>query len=233
MLELNEVYLMDCMEGMRQIPDESIDLILTDPPYGIDFLSNRTENHKKIANDDFETWKKNLPLWIDEFARVLTLSGCCCCCCCGGGKTPVTAIFTMEFVKRLNLIQTVIWDKKTIGLGWKYRPSYETIIVGSKTKTDYNWFTNRKTISNIVRIGNVIPQKGEHPTAKPIELMKHFIELHTEPGMVVLDPFMGHGTTAVAAIDLNRKYIGFEIDPDYYAAMQDRIYHFTRQTTLI
>ncbi len=79
MLELNKVYNMDCLEGMRQIPDESIDLILTDPPYGISFLSNRTDHQKEIIGDKFEDFSQQFPLWLSEFRRILKPLGCCCC----------------------------------------------------------------------------------------------------------------------------------------------------------
>lgn len=212
----------DCLEIMKQIPDNSIDLVLTDPPYGIDFLSNRTDNHRKIENDKYEDFSVLYPKWLSEFKRVLTDTGCCCCG--GGGKTPVSQEFTLEAIKQgFYLIQTVIWDKGTIGLGWHYRPSYETIVVLSKSKDKYNWFTDRKDISNIVRIGNIIPQKGDHPTPKPLALMMHFLLLHSKKNDLVLDCFMGSGTTGVACEKLKRKFIGIEIDEKYYKIAQDRI----------
>lgn len=191
---INKIHLGDCMDFLKRIPDNSIDLVLTDPPYGIDYLSNRTKNHRKIENDKYVDFSKLYPKWIEQFKRVLTDTGCCCCCCCccGGGKTPVSQEFTLEAIKQgFKLIQTVIWDKCTIGLGWRYRPSYETVIVLSKSKDKYNWFSERKDVSNIVRINNVIPRKGDHPTPKPIGLMQFFLKLHSKENDVVLDPFSG------------------------------------------
>lgn len=75
--------------------------------------------------------------------------------------------------------------------------------------------------------------KHGHPSQKPILLLKRIIQTATNKTGKVLDPFMGVGSTAIAAIDLNRDYMGFEIDADYYKAMQDRIYHFTRQEKLL
>ena len=77
------IYNADCMEIMQTLPNESIDAIITDPPYGISFLSPRTDNHKKIANDGLEEFKYALPLWLKEFHRLLTPTGVACCCCCG------------------------------------------------------------------------------------------------------------------------------------------------------
>jgi len=223
----------DCVPIMRGLPAESVDAIVSDPPYGIDFLSSHTDNHDKIANDSFEDFTAALPVWLDEFHRLLTPTGVACCCCGGGGKTPVSAIFTMELEKHgFKLIQTLIWDKKTIGLGWRYRPSYETILVFSKTQDDYNWFTERKDISNIRRYNNIIPQKEDHPTPKPVGLMRDLIELHTQEGMLVLDPFMGGGTTPVAAAMENRRCIGIELVPKYFEIAKRRVWDEVSQLNL-
>jgi len=222
-LEINKVYNIDCIEGMKMLPDNSVDMIFTDPPYGIDYLSNRTDNHDRIRNDGLTEFKENLPLWLAEMKRVIKPNGVCCCCCCCGGKTPVNAIFTIEFIKYFNLIQTIVWDKKTIGLGWKYRPSYETVIIGSLDIENYIWNTERKDISNIVRFNNWIPQEGEHPTQKPYNLIRYFIGLHSFINEIILDPFMGGGSTAVAALKENRNFIGFEIEPKYCEIANKRI----------
>lgn len=214
-MEINKIYQEDCLQTMSRISDNSIDLILTDMPYGINYLSGWTNNHKKIKNDSFNDWLKLLPEWLKEFKRILTETGCCCCCC-GGGKTPVSQIFTLELIKYFNLIQTVIWDKKTIGLGWKYRPSYETIVIGSKSKDNYNWYTEKKDVSNIARFNNIIPQQNDHPTIKPINLMRFFINLHSKENDLIYDGFMGGGTTAIACIKEKRNFIGSEIDKNYY-----------------
>jgi site-specific DNA-methyltransferase (adenine-specific) len=70
MLEINKVYQGDCLEVMKLISDKSIDLIVTDPPYGIDYLSSRTDNHIRLENDSFEDWNKLLPLWLAGMKRV-------------------------------------------------------------------------------------------------------------------------------------------------------------------
>lgn len=215
----------DCMDILKQLPDKCIDLVLTDPPYGIGFLSKRTDHQREIENDKYEDFAKLYPKWIAEFKRLLTDTGVCCCCCGGGGgKTPVSQEFTLEAVRQgFNLIQTIIWDKQTIGLGWHYRPSYETIVVLSKSKDKYNWCTERKDVSNIVRMGNIIPQKGDHPTPKPVPLMEHFLELHSKEGDLVLEPFSGSGTTAIACHRLKRRFICIEKDPEYWAKSCERL----------
>jgi len=213
----------DCLEEMKKMPDKSIDMILTDPPYGISFKSHRQTYQKAIKNDGFDEWILLLPNMLKEFKRLLTDTGCCCCCCCGGGKTPVTAIFTIESLKYFNLIQTLVW-KKFIGLGWKYRPSYENIVVLSKDSKNYNFYDTSKKCSNVIEgINQKIPRKGEHPTVKPIKLMEKLIEIHSIQNMTILDPFMGSGTTGIACKKLNRNFIGIEIDKDYFKLAEQRI----------
>lgn len=211
-----ELILGECVAEMRRMPSESVDMILTDPPYGISFLSNWQKHQKRIENDNFERWAEIVPLFLREFYRVLKERGCCCCFCGGGGKTPVTAMFTMEAVKHFHLIQTVVW-RKSIGLGWRYRPSYENVLILSKSKDKYNFYDTSKRCSNVVDgINRRIPRRGDHPTVKPISLMEHFLKIHSLEGDVVLDPFMGCGSTGQACKNLNRNFIGIEIDKGYF-----------------
>lgn len=231
-LELNKIYNMDCLDGMRLMREQGIkaDCIITDPPYGIDYKSNHTDNHHKLINDSFEEWTEEMPKWLKAMSEVITDNGCCCCCC-GGGKTPVTAMFTMEAIKHFNLIQTLVWEK-TIGLGWRYRPQYENIVILSKSKDNYAFYDTSKKCGNIIKCQQHIPQKGDHPTQKPLDLIYKLLNIHTKEGDLVLDPFMGGGTTAVACHKLNRRYIGFELDKGYYELANKRIGAATAQIGL-
>ena len=225
-----ELHLGDCLEIMKGVPDKSIDLILTDPPYGIDFCSPWTNRKEQLQNDDFKDWIKMLPDMFSEFKRILTNTGCCCCAS-GGGKTPVTAIFTMEAIKYFYLIQTLVW-KKFIGLGWKYRPAYENILVLSKDKDNYNFYDTSQKCSNVIMgINQDIPQyngkkrggEDDHPTQKPVALMKKLLSIHSQPGYMVCDPFMGSGTTGIACIEMDCDFIGIEIEEKYYVIAKKRI----------
>jgi site-specific DNA-methyltransferase (adenine-specific) len=161
------------------------------------------------------------PKMLAQFKRILTDTGCCCCCC-GGGKTPVTAIFTIESIKHFSLIQTLVW-RKFIGLGWRYRPSYENIIVLSKAPDNYNFYDDSKKCSNVIEgINQDIPEykadqggEDEHPTQKPVRLMQRLILTHSLKEHIVFDLFMGGGTTAVAAEILGRRWLGCELKPEY------------------
>jgi len=78
-------------------------------------------------------------------------------------------------------------------------------------------------IPNVLRLGKIIPSADEHPTQKPVELMRFFMRLHTDPADLILDPFMGSGTTLVAAKQLGRRAIGIEIEEKYCAVAVERL----------
>ncbi len=244
---INKVICGDCLEVLKQIPDKSINLVLTDPPYGHnnndkgDLISRRDvalgrsdyipeRDNRPIINDGVEA-NEIFEKFIQETARILTDDGVCCCCCSGGGgPNPTFAKRALIMDKYLSFKQMIIWDKGPIGIGWQYRRSYEIILVASK-KDKMAWYDNSKKIENIIRPGykgikKIIPSKDHHPTQKPVELMKHFIELHTKENDIVLDPFLGSGTTAVACIELNRRFIGIEISPEYCKMAEERIKNF-------
>ncbi|HEY4723110.1 MAG TPA: site-specific DNA-methyltransferase [Anaerolineae bacterium] len=219
---VNIIENIDAMSGMAALPDGSIDMIMTDPPYGISYLSPRTTNHRRITGDD-ESFDTDIVIYLREFLRVLKNNSVCCVCMVGGGKRPVSQKFVMAALSvGFNLVQEVVWDKMTLGLGWRYRPSYEKIIVLSKNKK-YNFYSTSHKISNIVRMNNIIPRKGDHPTPKPVQLMEFFINLHSKEGDIILDPFAGHATTAIAAVRNGRRYICYEIDSVYYGAAVSRV----------
>lgn len=131
----------------------------------------------------------------------------------------------------------VVWDKGPMGMGHHYRRSYETVLVAQKQGTACKWYDTSKRIENVIRpgaygIAKIIPGKDDHPTPKPVELMSLFISLHSQPGDVVYDPFMGHGTTAIAAEKLDRQWIGSEINPGYCTVANKRIENFRKQLKL-
>ena len=227
---LGKVHNVDCIKFMKDLPDKCVDLILTDPPYGINFVSRWAKQKDKLQNDKIDDWLILMQDFLPEAKRILADTGCCCCCCCGGGKTPVTPIFTMEAIKHFYLIQTLVW-KKFIGLGWKYRPAYENILILSKDKDNYNFYDDSKTCSNVIEgINQDIPVydykneiNSDHPTAKPVQLMIKLMQIHSKENDIIFDPFMGSSTTAIAAIKTNRRWLGCEISKKYCDISNKRI----------
>jgi site-specific DNA-methyltransferase (adenine-specific) len=226
------IYNCDCREILPTL--EPVDMIFTDPPYGHNNnngdLINNWENAlgkkvshgsqnaaRPIANDGPEA--NDLVKWFFGETNRLLAKGCCCCCCCcgGGGPDPQFARWSLWLDEVLDFKQMVIWDKGPMGMGWHYRRSYETVLVAQKPGAACKWYDETDKIENIIRPGykgirKIIPSATDHPTPKPIELISHFVQLHSLPGETILDPFMGAGTTLRSAKNLNRKSIGIEID---------------------
>ena len=246
-----QLYLGDCLDVMREMPDASVDMILTDPPYGHnnnnngDLIQRREAalghgahgEARAIANDGAEAndlFRAALP----EFARLLKPGGCCCCGG-GGGPDPQFARWSLwiDETPGLEFKQMVVWDKGPMGMGWHYRRSYETVLVAQRTGAACAWYDDTMKVENIIRPGahgirKIIPSSDDHPTPKPVNLMRHFIRLHTRPGDRVLDPFMGSGPTGVACVIEGRDFTGIEIDAVWLARARLRIAEAQMQLTL-
>jgi len=240
----------DCLEVMAGMEAGSVDFIFTDPPYGHNNNNNGDLIHRReaalgkgphgearaIANDGSEA-DEVFEAALPHFRRLLGAGCCCCCCCCGGGPDPQFAKWSLALGSALEFKQMVVWDKGPMGMGWHYRRSYETVLVAMKPGGPCRWYDESDKVENIIRPGykgirKIIPSADQHPTPKPVELVKHFLQLHTQPGDVVLDPFMGGGTTGVACVELGRDFIGVELDEQWFEYARRRIEAAAAQTRL-
>ena len=228
--EWSTVYCGDCREILPLLDDTSIDFIFTDPPYGHNNNNGDLIHQweaalgrlpsgadppvgRPIENDGAEA--NELIQWSFREWRRLLRPGACCCCCCGGGggPDPQFARWSLWLDEAIGFKQMVVWDKGPIGMGWHYRRSYETVLVGEKPGAACRWFDKSQKIENIIRhIPKIIPQANEHPTVKPTPLPAHFIALHTQPGDLILDPFCGEGSTVEAARRMGRRIIAIDSD---------------------
>jgi len=238
------LYHADCREVLPLLEPVSVDLVLTDPPYGHnnnngDLISKREEalgkgvspkeKFRPIANDGTEA-NDFAKLLFAESARLLKPGCCCCCCCCcggGGGPDPQFARWSLWLDDAIPFKQMVIWDKGPMGMGWHYRRSYETVLVAQQPGAACKWNGGRKT-ENILRPDNkafrkIIPALHQHPTEKPVGLAGLFVEIHSDPGDLVLDPFAGSGWSGRAAKDLGRKAILIEIEERYCQIAANRL----------
>lgn len=238
------LYLGDCRDVLSRLPERSVDLVFTDPPFGHrnnsgNDLISKIETAlgrgpagppRPMRNDGPEA-NELFRVLVRESARLLRRGGCCCCCCCcgGGGPDPQFARWSLWMDEVLAFKQMIVWDKGPMGLGWHYRRSYETILVGVKRGGRTKWHTRRHDVENIIRPGDgvrkIIPRSHQHPTQKPVELAQHFISLHSRKGETVLDPFMGSGTTGIACRRLGRRFIGIECDRRWFRVARRRIVH--------
>ena len=204
----------DCLELMKDIADKSIDMILTDPPYGINFQSHRRKVlHKRITNDINLDW---LDCYFKQCSRIMKDNTAIYCFC----SWHNIDIFKSIFEKYFKLKNILVWVKNNHGSGdlkASYAPKHEFILYGNKGRKLFNgkrmedvFFAN-KTKNNF------------HPTEKPTDLLKQFIQNSTEENDIVFDGFMGSGSTGVACINTNRSFIGIELDPKYFEIAKERI----------
>lgn len=228
----------DCLDVMAAMPAASLDMIWTDPPYGHsnhdgDFNARLNDHRgiegKPIANDDAESMRRVVDGMLTEAARLLKPD---CCCCCGGGGPRPTFAWLAERMDRsgLSFFHSVIWDKKNPGLGWRYRRQHEMVMVSHMAGGKLLWANDSVAARNIISI--MPPRDRVHPNEKPLALVDQFLRLHLKPGQTVLDPFMGGGTTLVAAERLGIHGIGIELDPEHFATACRRVDEAARQPDL-
>jgi DNA modification methylase len=236
-----DVYLGDCRHVLASLPSESVDMIWTDPPYGHanhdgDFNARLNEHRgiesKPIANDGADDMRIVVDAMLTEAARLLKGDCCCCCCCCGGGGPRPTFAWVADRMDRagLSFFHSVIWDKVNPGLGWRYRRQHEMVMVAHRSGGRLLWADDKRASPNIY---SMMPSRvRQHPNEKPLEMVSHFLELHSVRGQVVCDPFMGGGTTGVAAVKMGRKFIGVEIDAAHFDTSRKRISEALKQGDL-
>lgn len=219
---INKINCMDAMDLLKQIPDKSVDLVLTDPPYGIDYQSNMrvmSEKFKKLENDDnefrFKTYKEFLRVMKDDTVAIVFCS------------FKNYAYDYIELEKYFDIKNAIIWFKGGGGIGdlkHSLLTDYEIGLVCHKGKKQING----KREGSVWKINKVPPEQMFHPTEKPYDLLQKFLLQFSKKDDLVLDPFMGSWTTAVACQNLKRNFIGCEKDEQYCMIGCERL----RQKTL-
>lgn len=199
---------------MKDIPDGSVDLVLTDPPYGMAFKSNhRKEKYNEIQNDKSLEW---LERYISECYRVIKNNSAIYCFC----SWHNVDVFKQTIEKKLKIKNILIWEKNNTSMGdlkGSYAPKYEMIIFAHKGRKLLNGFRYADIIK-ANRTGN-----KNHPTEKPVDLLETFIKNSSDEGAVVFDGFMGSGSAGVACVNTNRRFIGIELDEGYFEIAKKRI----------
>ena len=216
-----QLYQGDCLERMKEIPDESIDLVLTDPPYNIARDNNFTTMGR--AGIDFGEWDKNADLfsYIKECSRVLTKNGSFVVFNDWknlGDISRFAESFGFDTKDMLRLEKTNPMPRNR---DRRYITDYECAIWLTKKKA--KWCFNRQDTSYQRPKFVCSIDKGLHPTQKSLKLMQELVIIHSNKGDTILDCFMGSGTTGVAALNLSRGFIGIEQDEGYFKIAQDRI----------
>jgi DNA modification methylase len=239
----HNVYFEDCVEGMRErLDDDSVDCVITDPPYGIDYKeggnlgSKDTFDFNDIQNDGVEDALELFDTVAGELNRVLKNDGHLFAF--ASWKTEGAFIEILER-NGFDVRSRGIWVKDGVNnlsqMGNKdnarFSPKHESLLFAVQANHDPRNFADYR--SDVFEYGK--PKggaKNPHPTQKPVDFITELIDLSTEVGHNVIDPFMGSGTTAVAAIQNDRDYVGFELDEDNYrSVIERRIGEAKRQVT--
>jgi DNA modification methylase len=207
---INRIIYGDAMRILKRLPSCSVDLVVTDPPYGDNTAYGWRRKrifgneHPLVAlaalSECYRLLKKNASAYMF----------------CGARHLPFLMAFFSGYT-RFKVRDVLVWNKLTMGLGYAFRKQYECILVLEKGKPRYR---NTKML-NLLSYRKV--RTDEHPHVKPLPLIKSLIEHSSDPGDVVLDPFLGSGTTALAARQLGRRFIGVEIDWRYCRIASEKL----------
>lgn len=236
MIELDRIYLGDCLELMKEIPDGTIDLVVTDPPYKLTsrggsgsmagyWTTDAAKSGKVFDYNDIE-----IEQYLPEFYRILKADAHCYIMC---NNLNLPHFFEVIGKSEFHFVKLLVWDKQTKICGRYYMGQIEHIFMLRKGKDKP---INDCGASDLLSFANSRDKKALggniHDSQKPVGLMQTLIENSTEKGEVVLDPFMGSGTTAIACIRSGRRYLGYEIDKEYYNVLTRRINEERQQLTL-
>lgn len=221
------IYNMDCITGAQEhIADETLDLIVCDPPYNLRFGGTTQTKTKKprfavIANDNLSQreYQRFTLAWLREAYRTLK-TGRHIYIFIDWRMYPVMVLW----MRRVGFVikNCIVWDKAHMGMGWQYRYRHEFIIMAVKGKQKVRRISTRAD-TDIWRIARIPGTKTIHPTEKPIELMERIIVNSSEAGELIGDFFLGSGPVVEAAYKHGRHVVGFEIDPVYYEIAKHRI----------
>lgn len=216
----------DCISELKKLDVASIDLVVTDPPYGIDFRSGyRHKSELKSIEGIFNDGKDNtgfLSEVIDELNRVMK-------------DDSHIYWFTrwdriqhqMPLLERyFNVNNAIVWKKNNWSMGdlqGAYAGQYEVILFAQKGRRILNEVDGRKRHPDVLEFDRVPASRLRHSHEKPEDLIEFLIRKSSNEGELVLDPFAGSGTTAAVAKRLNRDYITIELDEDFAKIAEDRI----------
>jgi site-specific DNA-methyltransferase (adenine-specific) len=225
----DHLYLGDSLLLMKELPDGAVDLVITDPPFAIDFRAARNNYHRtgsrviggyrEVRPEEYPEFTRS---WLAEAYRVLSPAGSLYVF---SGWTRLKDVLQALDETGFSLLNHLIW-KYQFGVFTrrKFVTSHYHILFAVKDPRDYTfhkvehypedvWVVNREYWTG----------KQKTPTKLPIELVKKILRFSSSPGDLVLDPFIGSGTVAVAAKEMGRHYVGFEIVEEYYELAEERL----------
>lgn len=222
-MELNKIYNMDCLDGMRQLPDNCVDLVVTDHPYvietsGAGIYKQADKQYVKELNNMKDGFSTQV---LDELCRIMKKINIYFFC---SQKQIIPLLDYFVKGKKCNW-NLLTWHKTNPvpACGNKYLTDTEYILFfREKGVKIYGEFKTKFTYY-ITPLNQSDKKKYGHPTIKPINIVTNLIVNSSLENGIVFDPFMGSGTTAVAAKECGRNFIGYELDSDYYEICNKRL----------
>jgi site-specific DNA-methyltransferase (adenine-specific) len=216
------LYQGDCLEVMQKLADEGVkvDMVLTDPPYGMRFQScRRSKKHPPIAGDTETGWLHE----VIKLANSLSKNNSAHYMFCSRHNID---IFKREIEGMFKIKNLLVWVKNNISMG--------DLSASFAPKTEFIWmFQKGRTKIRGKRDPDVLffdkVPSTYHPTTKPVPLIQYLIEKFTDEGDLVIDPFLGSGTTAIAAERTGRRWIGIELSEEYCVIAKQRLEKETQQ----
>ena len=206
------LYQGDCLDVMASLRDGSVDIVLMDPPYSTPTVASFGRNVTKRLSD-LAIQEFYFTAIKSELERVMKKDAALFIFCDDIYYAVLVGLFYDW--KQINLL---VWDKKRIGMGKPFRRRHELIFYASRGTPVANG-----TMSHIPTILEYSITKEHHGAEKPVALCESLIQELSPKGSTVLDPFLGSGTTGVAAMNTNRRFIGIELDPGYFDIACKRI----------
>ena len=223
----------DCYKLLKSIPDQSIDLILTDPPYNLNPYStgNLKMKWRKDFNNDIAPWDKkslDVGLLLEEYKRILSPTG---------NLFVFTAYnligsFHKLFDPVFDTFQFMVWHKTNPPPKLRKTSFLNSCeLICCMWNKGHTWnFSKQNTMHNFFESPICMgKERLKHPTQKPVKLLKHIMTIASNEGDLVLDNFMGVASTGEAALRLGRQFIGFEIDENYFRQARQRLNRVERE----
>lgn len=212
-LELNKIYNIDCLEGMKLLISNCVDMTLTDIPYG---AANRKSNGLRNLNkENADILTFDIETFLNEVYRVTKNSICIFC-----GKEQFSEIYKF-FANKKGTVRPIVWRKTNpspMNGQYIYLSGVEFAVWFKKAGAKVFNAHCKNTVFDYPN-----GKRDLHPTQKNLKLFEELILDNTNENDVVLDTCMGSGTTAIACINTNRKYIGFELSKEYCEIANERV----------
>jgi len=249
---INQIIQGDCLEIMKNIPDNSVDITFADPPFNLKKKYNGYKDSKEFS--EYLEWSKK---WIYEMVRITKPTGSIFV-----HNIPKWLTYYVSFLNEVSYFKHwIAWDAPTAPMGKTLLPNHYGILYYTKSNKNFKFYDIRYPHFRCRKCNSLLKDYGgkkylihpfgplcsdvwtdihrirhkkrrdEHPCQLPIPLLERLVLMSTDEGDIVFDPFIGTGTSAIAAKKLGRKFIGIDIDPKYVEIANQKV--FSAQETKI